>query len=76
MDFLWLPGSGRPLVNTAHGLQALPVAAGGPYEGQDPAYGYGTAGAVLTVPAGDYQPAASPYLAPPLSQQNLLEGPL
>lgn len=76
MDFLWLPGGGRPLVNTVHGLQALPTGAGGPYEGQDPAYGYGTAGAVLTRPAGDYEAPASPYQATPLSQQGLLEGPL
>lgn len=76
MDFLWMPGSGRPLVNTVHGLQAFPVGAGGPYAGQDPAYGYGTAGAVLTMPAGDYEPPASPYQPGPLSQQGLIEGPL
>jgi hypothetical protein len=76
MDFLWMPGGQRPLVNTVHGLQALPVGAGSPYEGQDPAYGYGTAGAVLTLPAGDYEPPSSPYQPPPLSQQGLLEGPL
>lgn len=76
MDFLWMPGKGRPLVSTVHGLQALPVGQGSPYEGQDPSYGYGTAGAVLTMPAGDYQPPASPYQPPPLGQLGLLEGPL
>ena len=76
MNFAWLQGAGRPLVNTVHGLQAFPVGAGSPYEGQDPAYGYGTAGAVLILPAGDYEPPASPYQPPPLSQQGLIEGPL
>lgn len=76
MDFLWMPGSQRPLITNAHGLQALPVGAGGPYEGQDPAYGYGTAGAVLTRPGSDYAPPATAYVAPPLSQQGLREGPL
>lgn len=76
MDFLWLPGGQRPLISTVHGLQALPTGAGGPYEGQDPSYGYGTAGAVLTLPAGDYEAPSSPYQPPPLSQQGLLEGPL
>jgi hypothetical protein len=76
MNFMWMPGSGRPLVSTVHGLQALPVGAGGPYEGQDPSYGYGTAGAVLTMPAGDYEAPASPYQPGPLSQQGLIEGPL
>lgn len=76
MDFLWLPGGQRPLISTVHGLQALPTGPGGPYAGQDAAYGYGTAGAVLTRPAGDYEPPATPYQPPPLSQQGLLEGPL
>ena len=76
MDFLWMPGAGRPLVSTVHGLQALPTGAGSPYEGQDPAYSYGTAGAVLTMPAGDYQPSASPYQPGPLGSLGLLEGPL
>lgn len=76
MNFLWMPGGQRPLVNTVHGLQALPVGPGSPYEGQDPAYGYGTAGAVLTMPAGDYEPPASAYQPGPLSQQGLIEGPL
>lgn len=76
MNYLWMPGSGRPLVNTVHGLQALPVGPNGPYAGQDPAYGYGTAGAVLTRPAGAYEAPAAPDQAPPLSQQGLLEGPL
>lgn len=76
MNFGWMMGQGRPLVSTVHGLQALPVGAGSPYEGQDPAYGYGTAGAVLTMPAGDYEAPASPYQPGPLSQQGLIEGPL
>ena len=76
MDFLWMPGGQRPLVNTVHGLQALPVAAGGPFAGQDPAYGYGSAGGVLTMPAGDYQAPAQPYQPGPLAQQGLLEAPL
>ena len=76
MDFLWMPGGQRPLVNTVHGLQALPVGAGGAFEGQDPAYGYGSAGAVLTRPAGDYEPPVSPYQPGPLSRQGLREGPL
>lgn len=76
MNFLWNAGGARPLVNTVHGLQALPVGAGGPYEGQDPAYGYGTAGAVLTRAAGDYEAPATPYQAAPISQQGLIEGPL
>jgi hypothetical protein len=76
MNFLWMPGQGRPLVNTVHGLQNLPVGAGGPFEGQDPAYGYGTAGAVLTLPAGDYEAPAVPYQPGPLTQQGLIEGPL
>jgi hypothetical protein len=76
MNYLWMPGAQRPLISTVHGLQALPVGGGGPYAGQDPAYGYGTAGAVLTLPAGDYEPPASPYTPPPLSQQGLMEGPL
>ena len=76
LNFVWLSGSQRPLVSTVHGLQALPVGAGGPYTGQDPAYGYGTAGAVLTRPAGDYEPPADPYSPGPLSSHGLLEGPL
>lgn len=76
MDFLWLPGGQRPLITTVRGLQALPVGTGGPFEGQDPAYGYGSAGGVLTMPAGDYQAPASPYTPPPLTQQGLLEAPL
>jgi hypothetical protein len=76
MDFLWMPGGQRPLVSTVHGLQALPVGPGGAFEGQDPAYGYGTAGAVLTRPAGDYEPPVSPYQPGPLSAQGLREGPL
>ena len=76
MNFLWLPGAGRSLISTVHGLQAFPTAAGGPFTGQDPAYGYGSAGGVLTLPAGDYEPPASPYQPGPLSQQGLLEGPL
>ena len=76
MNFLWMPGGQRPLVNTVHGLQALPTGAGGPFEGQDPAYGYGSAGGVLTMPAGEYEAPSSPYQPAPLSQQGLLEGPL
>lgn len=76
LNFLWMPGAGRSLISTVHGLQAFPVAAGGPFAGQDPAYGYGSAGGVLTLPAGDYEPPASPYQPGPLSQQGLLEGPL
>ncbi|HEV2244903.1 MAG TPA: hypothetical protein VGR98_27965 [Streptosporangiaceae bacterium] len=76
MNFLWLPGGQRPLVNTVHGLQAFPVASSGPYGGQDPAYGYGSAGAVLTMPQGEYQSPASPWQPPPVSQQGLLEAPL
>jgi hypothetical protein len=76
MDFLWMPGGARPLVSTVHGLQALPVAAGGPFDGQDPAYGYGSAGGVLTRAAGDYEAPASPYQPGPLTGQGLLEGPL
>jgi hypothetical protein len=76
LNFLWMPGSGRPLVNTVHGLQALPVGQGSPYEGQDPSYGYGTAGAVLTLPAGDYEAPAGPWQPGPLTEQGLLEGPL
>jgi hypothetical protein len=76
LNFLWMPGKGRPLISTVHGLQALPVGAGSPYEGQDPSYGYGTAGAILTLPAGDYEAPAGPYQPGPLSQQGLIEGPL
>jgi hypothetical protein len=76
MNFMWMPGSGRPLISTVHGLQDLPVGDQGPYADQDPAYGYGTAGAVLTMPAGAYEAPAAPYQAPPLSQQGLVEGPL
>lgn len=76
MDFLWMPGAQRPLVNTVHGLQDFPVGAGSPYQDQDVAYGYGTAGAVLTLPAGDYEPPATPYQPGALSAQGLLEGPL
>jgi hypothetical protein len=76
MNFLWMPGGQRPLHNSVHGLQALPVGDASPFTGQDPAYGYGTAGAVLTLPAGEYEAPASPYQPAPLSQQGLLEGPL
>jgi hypothetical protein len=76
MDFLWMGGAQRPLVNTVRGVQNLPTGAGSPYEGQDPSYGYGTAGAVLTQPGGDYEAPATPYQPGPLSQQGLLEGPL
>jgi hypothetical protein len=76
MNFLWMPGGQRPLVTSLHGLQALPVGAMSPYAGQDPSFGYGTAGAVLTMPAGDYEPPADPYQPGPLSTQNLIEGPM
>jgi hypothetical protein len=76
MNFLWMPGGQRPLVNTVHGLQDLPVGQGSAFDGQDPSYGYGTAGAVLTRPAGDYEPPADPYQPGPLSAQGLREGPL
>jgi hypothetical protein len=76
MNFLWMPGGQRPLHNSVHGLQALPVGDSGPFAGQDPAYGYGTAGAVLTMPAGDYETPAVPYQPGPLSRQGLIEGPL
>lgn len=76
MDFLWMPGGQRPLVNTVHGMQALPVGENGPYAGQDAAYGYGSAGAVLTRPAGAYEAPAGPYQPDALSAQGLLEGPL
>ena len=76
MNFLWMPGGQRPLVSTVHGMQALPVASNGPYAGQDAAYGYGTAGAVLTMPAGAYEAPAGPYQPPALSGQGLLEGPI
>jgi hypothetical protein len=76
LNFFWMQGGQRPLVSSVHGLQALPVGQGSPFYGQDPAYGYGTAGAVLTMPAGDYEPPAEPYQPGPLSQQGLLEGPL
>lgn len=75
-NFLWMGGAGRPLISTVHGVQSLPVGAGGPFDGQDPSYGYGSAGAVLTMPSGDYEAPAGPYQPGPLSQQGLLEGPL
>lgn len=76
MNFLWMPGGQRPLVSTVHGLQALPTGGNGPFAGQDPSYGYGTAGAVLTMPAGAYEAPSDPYQPTGLSQQGLLEGPL
>jgi hypothetical protein len=76
MDFLWMPGGQRPLVSTVHGMQALPMGENGPYAGQDASYGYGSAGAVLTMPAGAYEAPAGPYQPAALSTQGLLEGPL
>jgi hypothetical protein len=76
MDFLWMPGGQRPLVSTVHGMQALPTGENGPYAGQDAAYGYGSAGAVLTMPAGAYEAPAGPYQPAALSTQGLMEGPL
>lgn len=76
MDFLWMPGGQRPLISTVHGQQALPTGENGPYAGQDAAYGYGSAGAVLTMPAGAYETPAGPYQPAALTTQGLLEGPL
>lgn len=76
MNFLWMAGGQRPLVSSLHGLQALPTGDVSPFTGQDPGYGYGTAGAVLTMPAGDYEPPADPYQPGPLTSQGLIEGPM
>jgi hypothetical protein len=76
MNFLWLPGGQRPLVTSAPVMQAFPVGPASPFSGQDPAYGYGTAGGVLTMPAGEYEAPAEPYQPGPLSSQGLLEAPL
>jgi hypothetical protein len=76
MDFLWMPGGQRPLISTVHGAQSLPTGQNGPYAGQDASYGYGSAGAVLTMPAGAYEAPAGPYQPAALSSQGLLEGPL
>jgi len=76
MDFLWMQGAGRPLVTSLPVMQAMPVGEVSPFTGQDPAYGYGTAGAVLVYPAGEYEAPAGPYQPGPLTGQNLLEAPL
>lgn len=65
-NFAWLTGSQRPMVVTFAGRQTWPVAAGSPFEGQQPGAG-SVDGSALTGLPPTYTPPQTPATGPQLT---------
>ena len=76
-NYMWMKPSGRPMVKSVPGPARPAIGEASPFTGQDLTRAWSPQGAVLQQAAADYEAPASPYTAPPLSQQQHAEpGPV